>query len=442
MKSSRPKRRRFLKGAGLTLAALAGCATSSSPSSDPTGTPTDSPTDTATPADRPPSDTETETETETETPAPKGYSWFHERGEVLDDFTAFEDDWTVVAGEASLDDDGFLEGPAVRLDSAGSARARIKRTFPGGRDFSGVDFSLALRLESTTKPWFKAAVVLEDHAGNRRYHSRSVLPGATDTWVHLDTAFEKETGEFDVTGVSELKIEHWAGDDESVFTVDDLRLVEKPERGAVIFTFDDACPGDYEFAYPVLEQYGYKGVCYPPSEFVGPDTTPSVDQYREMYEDGWDIGGHMPRHQRAEEHTREQQRALFEENVRQLRAMGLVGDGPIHYRTPFGNYDTNTLEIVHEQFDTCAVGAGKSTGMSFGVTDPRMMGFRSGEDFEQTKELVDEAVEHRQVLGLTLHASNIDRAYMEKLAAYVNGYERNGELDVMTMTDFYERSLA
>lgn len=434
------KRRQFLRGAGLTVAALAGCTTTSTEEDTPTSTSTatEPPTATATTTA-----TETEAETPTETDPAAAYPWFVDRGEVVDDFGTFEEDWDVTFGEASLDGDGFLEGSAVRMSTAGDSRGRIVHDFPVPKDFSDRDVTTALNLRSTTKETFRLSVVLVDTAGNLRYHSQTLLPSASDTWVHLNMAFTDERGSFDETSVSQLWVEHYAGSGESTFLVDDLRTVEKPDRGAVVFSFDDACPGDYDVAYPVLSEYDYRGVCFPPTRYVSEGSNPSIEEYREMHEAGWDIGAHTPGHERLPDHSAAEQRDLFETNVAQLREMGLVGSSePLHFRTPYGAYDSNTLDVVLEEFATCIGGAGSAVGTSFYVNDPRMLGFRSGEDLERATSLVDDAVEQRQLLGFTIHMSNVDREHMEQLVDHVRGYEQAGELDVLTMSEYYERALA
>ena len=443
MTSSSSKRRPFLKGAVVALAALAGCASMESEPTQgsPTATERETPTGTATKTE---TETETETEeieTETETDSAASYPWFIDRGEVFDSFAGFDEDWSVVAGEANLEGEGFLEGDSVRMDASDSTRARIARQFGSSKDLSGVDFSLAMKLHESTRESNRVSVVLKDSSGKLRYHSQTTLTTIADRWVRLDTAFSREDDGFDPTAVSELWIDHYAGEATSTFSVDDLRLIEKPKRGAVIFTFDDAVPGEYTDAYPTLSKYDYQGVCFPPSEYVSDDTNPSIDQYKEMIDDGWEIGGHTPNHERLENYAADEQLALFEKNVTQLREMGFVGDDEeVHFRTPFGNYDAGTLDVVSEVFATCISGAGSAAGSSFHITDPRMVGYQSGEDLEKAKQLIDKAAEHRQLLGLTLHMNYVDRDHIAALVEHVRGYEENGELDVLTMREFYERS--
>lgn len=435
MSQKRIRRRAFLRGTGFSLAALAGCITSNSIGGE--STPSES--QTATPEE---TDSETPKSTETPTERPPSYDWFTEQGAVFDDFETFVQDWEVTFGSASVEGEGFLKGASARMDTAGESRVRAERSFAVPEDFTGKDFSLAVKLESTQRAVFRVSVVLKDSNGNLRYHSNSILPQATDRWTHFDMGYDNDRGEFDPSSVSELWIEHYTGAAESVFHIDDLRTVDKPETGAVIFSFDDACPGDYEYAFPVLSDHGYKGVCFPPTEYVHENSSPTTAQYRELRKAGWDIGGHTLSHERLTDYSKSEQRGIFQRNVQQLREMELVQDDDLlHFRTPFGQYDSATLDVVLEEFDTCIAGAGSAKATGFCVTDPRLFSYKSGEDLEKAKTYVDAAANHSQLLGLTLHTSDIDREHLERLVDYVRTYEKEGKLDVITMSEFHERSL-
>lgn len=437
MSQKRQNRRTFLRGAGLTVGALAGCVSRDSPGEG--SEPTSTPTPTATPGS---TDSPTSSETETETPTEQQptHDWFIERGSVFDDFETFSRDWEVTFGSAALEGAGFLGGTSVRMATDGDSRVRAEHEFVVPEDFSGTDFSLAVQLESTEKSAFGVAVVLKDSGGNLRYHTKSIRPSATERWVHFDTGFDHDRGDFDPRSVSELWIEHYAGDAESVFHVDDLRTVDKPEKGAVIFSFDDAIPGDYEYALPVLSKYGYEGVCFPPTQYVHENSSPTTAQYREIREKGWDIGGHTLNHESLSDHSKSAQRRILQKNVRELREMGLVEEGdPLHFRTPFSQYDSATLDVVLEEFDTCIVGSGPTKGTGFNITDPRLISFKSGEELEEAKTYIDAAAEHDQLLGFTLHTSYIDREHLESLVEHVREYEKRGNLEVITLTDLYER---
>lgn len=432
-----PNRRTFVRGAGLAVAALAGCVTGDTPGTDsaPTAARSESPTPTGS-ATSTPDPTQTETPTETYPDHP----WFRAWGETFDSFDAFDTDWSVHSGTADLAADAFDEGSAVRMDTAGGSRARIVREFDAPRDFSDRDFSLAVKLHSTTKPLVQLRLVLEDSSGARRYHSGSIQPAATDRWLRLDVGVENDDA-LDPSSVSEMWIEHWAGDAESVFSVDDLRTVSKPDVGSVIFSFSNEEPADYTVTRDVLSEYGYAGVCFPTLSTIGEGKTPSSAAFREMYEDGWDVGGHTTRHQRLSDHSKAEQREIFEENAGRLSELGLA-DEPMHFRAPYANYDANTLDVVLDAFDTCVSGAGSATGTNYRITDPRMIGFRSGNDLTDAKACVDAATNYRQLLGLTIRMEDVDRADLETLVEHVHRDVNQGKLEVVTMTDLYEASLA
>jgi peptidoglycan/xylan/chitin deacetylase (PgdA/CDA1 family) len=446
MKSSKPMdRRTYLKGAGVAIAALGGCsAPSDGGRTDATTSRGDdgaSPSPSATESTDAPEQTASESESEPAAAAAEAYPWFTERGSVVADFSSFDADWTVGAGHADSVSEGFLGGGAVKMGTGDGSRARIDRRFAEPRDFSDRDFSLAVNLRSTTAEMFRVEVVLQDVSGNLRYHSNAILPSATDTWIHFDMAFDREEGAFDPTAVSELWIHQWTGEGSSEFLVDDLRTLPKPDTGAVLFTFDDAGAGEHEYALPVLSEYDFAGVAFPPSSYVAETSEPSIGDYQEMSAAGWDIGGHTPSHQRLSEFSAAEQRRIFERNVEELRSMGLVDDDdPLHFRTPYGNYDTSTLEVVLETFDDCIAGAGTAAGTSFNLTDRRMISFRSGETLSGTKQLVDAAAAQRQLLGLTFHTKNIDRDYLETVVDYVDQYVQQGDLRVLTMSEYYEEA--
>ncbi len=65
-------------------------------------------------------------------------------------------------------------------------------------------------------------------------------------------------------------------------TLDDIiNYIEKgkdlPEK-SVLITFDDGYMSNYEYAYPVLEKYGLKGVIFAVGETYGKDTYPGTDK--------------------------------------------------------------------------------------------------------------------------------------------------------------------
>jgi peptidoglycan/xylan/chitin deacetylase (PgdA/CDA1 family) len=439
MANERQHRRTFLRGAGLAAAALAGCISQTGgDEATQTGTPAGA---TATQT-RTAEATETATATETAAEPEFAHDWFLPWGETLDSFDSFDADWGAFAGSATLTDDGFDDGPAVTLDTDGGSRARIVRSFAVPQDFTDLDVSMAVKLHSTTRPLARVRLVMEDSSGTRRSHSGAIMPNATDRWLRLDMGVESDEG-LDPSAVTELWVDHYAGDGETVFSVDDIRTVPKPDVGYVVLSFSNDEPVDYDVAYDVLSEYGYPGVCLPNLATVGENGAPTPASLRRMADAGWDVGGHGLQHEPLSDFSREEQARQLAENARRLREMGVVGaDDPLHFRTPLGRYDTDTLDVVLDSFDTCIVGAGAVTGVNARVTDPRTVGFRSSKNLETAKTCIDAAADYRQLIGLATPLDDLDRAHVEALVEHIHGHVEAGRLKVITMSELYEQFVA
>jgi peptidoglycan/xylan/chitin deacetylase (PgdA/CDA1 family) len=357
-------------------------------------------------------------------------------GESIDDFSAFGDDWSVEGGTATLDETGYGGRPAVRQSSAGDPRARITLSFDEPRNYSDRDVSIAAQLHSTTKAIFELLVTLVDGHGDELRRSGSIQPTATDRWVRLDAGVRQDDGA-DLSAIEELRVEHWVGsDDESTFSVADLRRHPAPDYGYVMFTFDDGPPEDYSVAYDVLSEYGMRGAAYPPTDKIG-TRGPSLDEYREMVADGWDVGGHTQNHASLPNHSREEQRRILAENREYLDDHGLT---PGVFRTPYSSYDHHTLDLMDELFDLSIVGSGAAAGTNYEISDPTTVGFNPGDDSEQAKEFIDAAVEYDQLLGLTFHMARLSsRSAFESVVEHAHRYVERGDLKVITPSELYDR---
>lgn len=440
-------RRFFLSSVGAAIVGLAGCTTADE---DPPGNPT--PRVTKTRSDPPgatssatvtgtPTEANTETEpdtatgTQVEPPAGDGSPdpWTGlDRGETIETFDAFDDQWEVVHGAATPTDEiVYGGGRSVYLATDGGQRATIQRVFDSARDFSQRAFSMAVRLEGTTADIVQPNLVLRDLFGNRRYLTGSIRAEAHGRWVRFDLGVREDNG-VDMAAIKELRIHLWDGRNTTRFFVDDIRTHPAPDGGAVMFTFDDASAREYTIAFPTLEKYGYQGACFPQTSHVGGSGSPSVSDYLEMQDRGWDIGGHTIDHERLSNYSREEQELILRRNKEWLEENGFT-DGSRVFRTPYSAYDSNTLDLMPQFFDMSIVGAGSAKGINFEVTDPRTVGFRAGDDYQQAKRLIDAAVEYNQLLGLTIHMSKMSsRRAFEDLVAHAASYEQRGQLDVIT----------
>jgi len=65
----------------------------------------------------------------------------------------------------------------------------------------------------------------------------------------------------------------------------------------IIVTFDDGYRSVYEFAFPILKQYGLQGVVYVITGFMGTAPYMNADQLVELFANGWEIGSHTVSHE-------------------------------------------------------------------------------------------------------------------------------------------------
>lgn len=64
----------------------------------------------------------------------------------------------------------------------------------------------------------------------------------------------------------------------------------------VIFTFDDGGKSFYQVIAPILEKYGYRGIFFISTNYIGTDTFLTEDEIRELHLRGHIIGSHAHHH--------------------------------------------------------------------------------------------------------------------------------------------------
>ncbi len=125
---------------------------------------------------------------------------------------------------------------------------------------------------------------------------------------------------------------------------DQQELPEKP----VILTFDDGYLDNYENAYPILEQFGFKGTFFIVTEFVdfGREGYMSWEMITEM----GDNGHRFEPHSRTHPDLRNQERAvlIWEMLGPQETLAYHLGYTPRYFSYPSGRYDEDAIQILDE----------------------------------------------------------------------------------------------
>ncbi|GIV63815.1 MAG: hypothetical protein KatS3mg045_1154 [Bellilinea sp.] len=147
-------------------------------------------------------------------------------------------------------------------------------------------------------------------------------------------------------------------------TITPVRLAKVILKGGelpakpVILTFDDGYGSIYDLAFPVLEEYGFKGVVYVITGLIGPPAYMSKDQLIELFANGWEIGSHTVSHEdlvknpsKANDQLRESKKFLEI----------LLGNKEFTIAYPYGRADKNIA--------LQAARTGYSAGMGLGVSN-------------------------------------------------------------------------
>lgn len=441
VRSARWGRRSFLKGAGVLSLGLAGCLSqdgnqnADGPSGNETVTGTAAGTDgagTDAPKNEEPKD-------------PKGasnkedLSWARNRGTLIDTFADFEKTWEVQDGSAKASKKTAFSGEqSVLMDTSGVNRVRIARQFETSMDFRNNDVSLAVKPMESSTGYISVAVQFRGLFGGTRTVSGYVNTRAENRWVRLDLGVDDDQG-VNMRAIKELFIFVWDGEGtKSKFYIDDLRIMEKPEKGVVMFNFEGDSEKNFNVARPVLGNHGWTGTLFTASNDIDREENPTIGQYKKMKDDGWVVGGYTVGQQRLTDYSEGDQEIIFAENRRQLNEKGLAGDF-VPFTPPYGSYNSDSLDLLSEHFDAMYVYAGRASGSSVLVTDPRTIGTVNGEDLEKAKGAVDDAAEHKQMAAFSIRMDQVEDGHLKQLCNYVQQAVNAGDVEVLNTAEHFQK---
>jgi len=128
---------------------------------------------------------------------------------------------------------------------------------------------------------------------------------------------------------------------------------ELPPR-PVIITFDDGHLDNYTAAFPIMQKYGFTGILYLVSNYLGVDEYLDVEQVQQMHQAGWEVGSHSIHHLDITRLKPDAQRQEVVDSRKRLEAA--LGIPVETFAYPFGEY--NRAAIGYVKF------AGYSAGMN------------------------------------------------------------------------------
>ena len=127
-------------------------------------------------------------------------------------------------------------------------------------------------------------------------------------------------------------------------------LVQAIKEGAelpprpFLLTFDDGNLDNYTNAFPITKKYGFTGVLYLVSSYVGAEGYMNVEQILEMTDAGWEVGSHGMKHLDL---TKLNPAMLRKEVVQSRETLEeKLGVPVLTFAYPFGEYNNAALDYV------------------------------------------------------------------------------------------------
>ncbi|WP_254546079.1 polysaccharide deacetylase family protein [Halomarina pelagica] len=384
------------------------------------------------------SETGTDAEAETETPdsravSPPYLGRYFSGGRLVDDMS----DLSRWSGEGTI-----VADPDVRFGASQSLRyeGRHQMVLIGDYaddpiDLSDAALSFASYFErpANSQPTFTLTAYAPDD-DNWVEFGYPYIANKDLRWQRFDLAPTRTKGSPDLSNVTKLVFMMYAGNHRPIrLWLDDLRAHPKPDRGKLIFRFDDSHRHHYTDYFTTLQEYGYPAVEAVVKREIGRRTRLTVPHLHEMQDAGWDLCNHTTAHQNVTEFSEAEFRANIEEMNAFFDDIGITRGTNFLVR-PYGAYDGTSITVADEHFD---LAFGGSSPTNYALTNPLQVGADDVHgDLESAKELVDLAVEHRSLSIPLFH--RFEGSKFEKLVEYVHRRERAGELDVITASDLWE----
>ncbi len=355
---------------------------------------------------------------------------------VADDFEAL-DHWQAVKEQGSLSKStDAYEGSQCALVKGGqkTKEGHLARSL-SGTDLRGTNLSIAVK--HTTHDFFKIAIELHAPDGDHVVQLKRTILGPKDRWVRVNCGVTEVPDGADLSSVDELRIVGRPVDpnanDPVEFLVDDLRTVSRPEKGSVLFTFDDSHASHYR-AYELMQEYGFAGVEGVIPKSVGRDERLTEDQLATMADDGWDISAH-PNVQAYyfSEYSPDEQEALMKKTQDYLRDRGFE-DGARHLLVPKNVVGPDTFDLAREYYDTIFSFGGCPNAMPLANEDT-IVSRVNGKEIEETKRYIDYAADNGQLVVPLFHEISGDGNVSESDFEHLLKYVEKKDVNVVTASD-------
>lgn len=114
----------------------------------------------------------------------------------------------------------------------------------------------------------------------------------------------------------------------------------------IVLTFDDGYRSVYEHAYPIMQQHGFVGVLFIYVNKFNYANSMTVEQLKELLEQGYELGSHTVSHLDLTRLSREKLAYEVAESKKKLEEM--FGEEIVSFCYPAGRYNQQVVEQVQQ----------------------------------------------------------------------------------------------
>ncbi|WP_408958822.1 polysaccharide deacetylase family protein [Natrinema sp. 74] len=357
-------------------------------------------------------------------------------GKQLENFESLEE-WTAMidAGKLTAEtDDPYAGSQSAHLSAGSNTDYTAAYTVSGEWDLREKNLSIAVRFTGRDQ----LRLTLELYAPNSRnvYALERTLTGPRDRWVRVDFGTGQLEGQPDLATVSGLRVTARRRGDRSGAlncSVDDIRAVDRPKTGKVMFLFDGTLESHRATAFERMQSYGFAGVEAVIPEAVGEGGRLTIDELTALDDAGWDMaarprtGAHF-----LHEFPPARQKGMIRQTKAYLESRGFE-DGAKHFVTPRNILSPTAHDLLEEYHEQAFRFGGGPNALP--LTDPYNVGFFSGAAGDVTKRYVDYAADYGQLAVLKFDYFGGENGISERAFDDVLEYVAERDVNVVTATE-------
>ena len=253
-------------------------------------------------------------------------------------------------------------------------------------------------------------------------------------WRRYDFSVNRIIGDPDLSRVRYVGLNVADRNEYTRCWIDDLRVIPRPDRGKVMFMFDDIAESAYTNGFRIMNEFGLRGAFGVITDIVGEPGRISLEQLHEAERSGWELVSHSKTGDRLPPLDSSVQRQYLSAAKSWLEENALNPSSADHFVFPLAKYDRTSLANVADFHEVAYIGG---RGSAPALTDPLTVARRPGERrLDKLERWLDAAVAHRNLLILLFHQIRDDQtAWFRRLISSVSRRAERGRLDVITPTE-------